>query len=230
MPYCTLAIGPFGDARIGIATAYGRPYYRFSRLLRIIGARYDSILPEEIESYAGSLVLTTRKEAPPGSTKSMLFEEALALQPAVLQGRILEKIERGTGGKLVLGVDPGSSSGLSVHYFGREIESSLHPSVEELISRMIMIMTGLQAERRIVKIGNGNMSMVREIGTKLKAKFPLFELELVDERSTSPKIKNFNQRGKRDRLSARYITQREAYGHYRPGSQVAQLLPTSGQA
>ena len=46
----------------------------------------------------------------------------------------------------------------------------------------------------------------------LKLKFcSSFELEFVDEYKTSLKIKNFNQRGKRDMLSAKYISQREGY-------------------
>ena len=40
-----------------------------------------------------------------------------------------------------------------------------------------------------------------------------FELEFVDERKTSPKIKNFNQTGKRDMLSAKYISQRDGLRH-----------------
>ena len=35
-----------------------------------------------------------------------------------------------------------------------------------------------------------------------------FEIEFVDESSTSLKIKNYNQRGKRDMLSAQFISQR----------------------
>jgi hypothetical protein len=41
-----------------------------------------------------------------------------------------------------------------------------------------------------------------------------FELEFVDEQKTSLKIENFNQRGKRDMLSAKYISQRERYRHH----------------
>ena len=40
-----------------------------------------------------------------------------------------------------------------------------------------------------------------------------FESEFVDESKTSLKIKNFNQRGKPDMLSAKYISQREGYRH-----------------
>jgi len=34
-----------------------------------------------------------------------------------------------------------------------------------------------------------------------------FEIEFVDESNTTLKIKNYNQRGKRDMLSAQFITQ-----------------------
>ena len=46
-----------------------------------------------------------------------------------------------------------------------------------------------------------------------------FEIEFVDESSTSLKIKNHNQRGKRDMLSAQFISQRSGY--------VKSILPLS---
>ncbi len=41
-----------------------------------------------------------------------------------------------------------------------------------------------------------------------------FEIEFVDEQKTSVKIKNYNQRGKRDMLSAKYIIRREGRRHF----------------
>ena len=58
------------------------------------------------------------------------------------------------------------------------------------------------------------MQMANEIAKLLNLKFcSNFEIEFVDERNTSLKIKNFNQRGKRDMLSAQFITQRSGYCH-----------------
>ena len=52
----------------------------------------------------------------------------------------------------------------------------------------------------------------KKLSSMLNLKFcSSFELEFVDERKTSPKIKNFNQRGKRDMLSAKFISQRDGY-------------------
>jgi hypothetical protein len=116
---------------------------------------------------------------------------------------------------LILGVDPGQRIGLSIFYYGKEIESSFHSSVEELVFHIIQVLGGLRAKRKIVKIGNGNMKIAKQIATMLNLNFcSSFELEFVDEQKTSLKIKNFNQRGKRDMLSAKYISQREGYRHF----------------
>ena len=116
---------------------------------------------------------------------------------------------------LIFGVDPGQRIGLSIFYYGKEIESSFHSSVEELVFHIIRILGGLRAKRKIVKIGNGNMKIAKQIVSVLNLNFcSSFELEFVDEQNTSLKIKNFNQRGKRDMLSAKYISQREGYRHF----------------
>jgi hypothetical protein len=116
---------------------------------------------------------------------------------------------------LILGIDPGQRIGLSIFYYGKEIESSFYSSVEKLVFHIIQVLGGLRAKRKIVKIGNGNMKIAKQIVTVLNLNFcSSFELEFVDEQKTSLKIKNFNQRGKRDMLSAKYISQREGYRHF----------------
>lgn len=113
---------------------------------------------------------------------------------------------------LVLGVDPGQRIGLSVCYYGKEIESSFFSSVEDLVFHIIRVLAGLRAKRKIIKIGDGNMQTAKEIASMLNLKFcSSFELEFVDEKKTSPKIKNYNQRGKRDMLSAKFISQRDGH-------------------
>ncbi len=208
-------IDPLLNARIGIATTYGKPYYRFSTYLKTLKLSFDSLLPEEILDYSGHLVLTTRKESPKQYDKSLLYEEIFEHHPTVIRGIMMQKLNLDfEEEELVLGVDPGQRTGLSVFYYGKEIESSFHSSVEELVSHIIRVLGGLRAKRKIVKIGNGNMMTAKQIVHMLNLKFcSSFELEFVDERKTSLKIKNFNQRGKRDMLSAKYISQRDGYRH-----------------
>ena len=211
-----MIIDPLKYARIGIATTYGKPYYKFVKALRDLNLNFDSLLPEEINNFEGSLILTTSKEAPKFSQKPMLYEEIMDKVPAVIRGLMIQKLESGLEkNELILGIDPGQRIGLSVFYFGKEIERTIYTSVEQLVTHVVIILGELRATKKIVKIGNGNMKLAKKITTLLNLRFCSdFELEFVDERRTSLKIKNYNQRGKRDMMSAKYITQREGYRHF----------------
>lgn len=179
--------------------------------MRILGMPFDSILPQDIPRYGGHLVLTTVAEAPRGCRVPMLYEDVLGRHPAVVRGLMIQKLGLGHDNEeLLIGIDPGKRMGMSAFYRGREIESSVYSSVEDLVSHIIRILGGLRARRKIVKVGNGHMRIAVEIVNLLNLRFcSSFDLEFVDEQRTSMKIKNFNQRGKRDMLSARYITQRD---------------------
>jgi hypothetical protein len=159
------------------------------------------------------LVFTTKKETPIKCEKILLHEDILEHHPTVIRGIMMQKLKLNFEEEdLILGVDPGQRMGLSIFYYGAEIERSVHTSIEELVVHIIAILGGLRAKRKILKIGDGNMDVAKEIVTMLNLKFcSSFELEFVDESRTSLKIKNFNQRGKRDMLSAKYISQREGY-------------------
>ena len=208
-------IDPLKHAHIGIATTSGRAYFAFSHTLKILKLDYDSLLPEQISDYDGDLVLMTSLEAPKDVKIQILYEDILDLEPTVIKGLILQKL--GTeryADELLIGIDPGKRMGLSIYYYGKEIENSFHTSMEDLISHLIRILAGLRAKKKIIKIGNGNMKLAKKIVNLLNLKFCSdFMLEFVDESKTSVKIKNYNQRGKRDMLSAKYISRRE--GHRR---------------
>ena len=145
----------------------------------------------------------------------MLHEEIMDKEPGVIRGLMIQKLEVGLEkNELVLGIDPGLRTGLSVYYFGKEIEKSFFTSVEGLVMHIANILAELKAERKIVKIGNGNMKLAKEIINLINLRYcSNFELEIVDESKTSLKIKNYNQRGKRDMMSAKYITKRQGFRH-----------------
>ncbi len=88
---------------------------------------FDSILPKEISNYKGNLVLTTRKESPLKCKKSILDEDVFEKHFTVIRGLMLQKLNLDYDEMdLVMGIDPGQQIGLSVFYFGKEIESSFH--------------------------------------------------------------------------------------------------------
>ncbi|MFB5623760.1 MAG: hypothetical protein ACE5RP_02450 [Nitrosopumilus sp.] len=153
------------------------------------------------------------EESPANCEKILLHEDILEYHPTVIRGIMMQKLNLDFEEEnLILGIDPGQRMGLSIFYYGIEIERSVHTSIEELIFHIIGILGGLRAKRKILKIGDGNMDIAKQIVKMLNLKFcSSFELEFVDESRTSLKIKNFNQRGKRDMLSAKYISQRKGY-------------------
>ena len=210
-----LFITQIKNARIGIATEIGRQYFRFSKILKDLDMNYDSILPNQIQNYDGDLVFTTQNEAPEYSSIPLLFEDITTKQLAVVKGMIIQKLDSGLNEKtLLLGIDPGQRIGISVYYLGNQISNTFFISIEKLVEYLVTIMAELNAKKKIVKIGNGDMIIANKILELLNLKFcSNFEIEFVDESNTTLKIKNYNQRGKRDMLSAQFITQRNGYWH-----------------
>ena len=198
-----------------MATVDGRSYFKFVNTLKLLQLTYDSVLPEEIASSDKRLILTTVRESSKIPTDLVLFDEEFDYDPIVIRGKMVQKLESGIHrSSLIIGIDPGNRIGLSVFYYEKEIESSIYTSVDDLISHIVKVLVGLNAERNIVKVGNGNMKIARQITNSLNLRFcSHFELEFVDEHKTSLRVKNYNKRGIRDKISARYITQREGYRH-----------------
>lgn len=200
---------------IAVATVSGKSYYKFINVLRRLELNYDSILPEEITSSDRRLILTTTNESSRMPTNLVLLDDEFNYHPTIVRAKIVEKLQSGTSdNSLIIGIDPGNRIGLSIFYHEKEIESSIYTSVDELVSHIVRIMVGINAPRKIVKVGNGNMKVAWHIANSLNLRFcSHFELEFVDERKTSLKIKKYNKRGARDKISARYISQREGYRH-----------------
>jgi len=184
-------------------------------VLKGLNLNYDSLIPDQIDYYVGDIVLTTLSEVSKPIKIPVLYEDILNLEPTVIGGLIMQKLDSTHySNELLIGIDPGKRIGLSIYYYGKEVEHSLHVSVEDLVSHLIRILAGLRAKKKIIKIGNGDMKMANKITNLLNLKYCSdFEIEFVDEQKTSVKTKNYNQRGKRDMQSAKYITRREGPRH-----------------
>ena len=167
-------------------------------------------MPEQIASFDGDLVLTTNAEVTKSNKIPILCEDILDFDPTVIRSLIMQKLGYIPSSELLIGIDPGKRIGLSIFYYGKEIERSLYTSIDDLVFHLVRIFVELHPKKRIVRIGNGDMNLAKKITAVLNLNFCSdFEIEFVDERGTSVKIKNFNQRGKRDMLSAKFISHRE---------------------
>ena len=189
--------------------------------MRALDLRFDSILPSQIGKYDGDLVFTTIKEAPEDAEIPILTDDISIKNLAVLRGKILEKLDEARlEDELIIGIDPGKRTGFSANFLGSEIANSLYMTIDKLIDDIISILSQLRAKKRMIKIGNGNMELTNKITNLLNLRYcSNFDIEIVNEARTTMKIKHFNQRGKRDMLSARYISKRT--GH------VSSVLPLS---
>lgn len=198
-----------------MATVSGKSYFKFINILRNLKLTYDSVLPEEITSSDRRLILTTMDESSRIQTNLVLLDDEINHHPTIVKAKIVEKLQSGlNNSSLVIGIDPGNRIGLSVFYYEKEIESSIYTSIDDLVSHIVRILVEINAQRKVVKIGDGTMKIAQNIANSINLKFcSHFELEFVDERKTTLKTRNYNKRGERDKISARYITQREGYRH-----------------
>jgi len=198
-----------------VATVSGKSYFKFINVLKYLKLNYDSVLPEEVTCSDRRLILTTMPESLQIPTNLILLDDEFNNHPTIVKAKIVKKLQSGLKeSSLVIGIDPGSRIGLSIFYCEKEIESSFYTSADDLVSHIVKILGGINAQRKVVKVGNGTMQIARHIVNSLNLQFcSHFELEFVDERKTSLKVRNYNKRGERDKISARCITQREGYRH-----------------
>ena len=196
-----------------MATVSGKSYFKFVNVLRCLKLNYDSVLPKEITCSDRRLILTTMSESLQIPTDLVLLDDEFNQHPTLVKAKIVKKLQSGLNeSSLIIGIDPGSRIGLSIFYYEQEIESSFYTSVDDLVAHIVKILVEINAQRKVIKIGNGTMEIARHIVNSLNLQFcSHFELEFVDERKTSLKIRNYNKRGERDKISARCITQREGY-------------------
>lgn len=202
-----LVIDHMQEYRIGVATTRARPYYTLVTWLRKAGISFDTLEPEWIRTYTGHIVLTTREEAPAQCPVPLMYTDEMEDDTLAL-AQVLHRCGADSfDGTLVAGVDPGKTMGFSASYAGHEIERSLFVSVPSLAVHIAYMLEWPVPSRRIVRVGDGDMHTAKCLVSELAShNIPSFDLEFVDESSTSPRSRHCNSRGKRDMLAAKTIS------------------------
>lgn len=169
--------------------------------------QFDSLSPEEAAASSAKVIITTQDEAIIVNRKSaVMFDTELEKYPAITKAKILRSIvgDRADD-QLTIGIDPGSRIGISAIYLHQEIASAVESSPEDAVGQVSAMLGGIDSHKKVVKIGDGNISMARQIARMLKIKFhDHVNIEIVDEHGTSQNA-DANRRGARDRSSARTI-------------------------
>ena len=197
--------------KVTVATVYGRPYYKIINALKLMDLRFESLSPEQAAISNAKIIITTKDEAEIVRRKDVPLDTELDKYPALLKAKILQNVMGSyQDDQLTIGIDPGVRIGISIIYFHNEIESVVESSFNSTIKRVSVLLSGIKSKRKIVRIGDGNITLAKRIAWMIKVKFKdLVDIEIVDEHGTSlPQNIDANRRGIRDRSSARTIALR----------------------
>jgi hypothetical protein len=173
--------------------------------------RFESLSPEQAASSNAKIIITTKDEAEIVRRKDVLLDTEVDRYPALLKAKILRNIMGSShDDQLTIGIDPGTRIGISVMYFHNEIESTVESSLDSTIQLVSVLLSGIRSNKKIVRIGDGNIAMAKRIAWMTKTRFKdLVNIEIVNEHGTSlPQNTDTNRRGARDRSSARNIALR----------------------
>lgn len=173
--------------------------------------RFESLSPEQAAASNAKIIITTKDEAEIVRRKDVLLDTELDKYPVLLKAKILRNIMGSYhDDQLTIGIDPGTRIGISIIYLHNEIDSIVESSEDSTIQLVSVLLSGIRSNKKIVRIGAGNIAMAKRIAWITKARFKdLVDIEIVNEYGTSlPQNTDINRRGVRDRSSARTIALR----------------------
>jgi hypothetical protein len=191
---------------------HGKPYYKIISALKSLGLQFDSVTPEEASVLNSQLVITTRDEKSTVGHGNILLDNELDDEPALIKAKILRSLMgMYQDDQLVIGIDPGSRIGVAAFYLQKEIESQVLTSIQGVVDLVTMLAKGTSSRKKLIRIGDGNPAMARNIANKIYARFKdKVIIEFVNEHGTSAvHAMDSNRRGVRDKLSARAIALRK---------------------
>ena len=194
--------------KITVATLNGKSYYKIINTLKLLQLNYEELSPSEALNSYSRIIITSKEESPIFKKKNIIVDSELNENPVIIKAKILRKlIKSHTYDQLTIGIDPGNRIGISIFYIYDEIESVVLSTIESTLNFIIKILSGINAKKKVVRIGDGNINMARTIAFLIKSNFKdLVHIEIVNEYGTSSIQNNeSNRRILKDKSSARLI-------------------------
>jgi hypothetical protein len=176
------ALWIFEMNQICVATSKARAYYALVSRLRKAELPFSSVLPgSDCRDY--ELVLTTADEAEQFGGAALALED-LDDNPGIFKCQVVSRLN-GEGDTILVGVDPGKRTGLAVFYGRTKLAFSTFDSAGAVWSRVGTFSRAMPASRMLVRVGNGNKSMVTRFVDGFRKEVPGATIEVVDESGTS---------------------------------------------
>ena len=197
-------------AKIAVATVSGRAYYKLVNELKGRNIPFLSLTPRDPIFPSVKVVITTGKERNLIKHHNVLiFDEETDPTTVINEALRLAEGKRSYE-KVVIGVDPGKTSGLAVLSDGNVLETFTCSSPEETKNTVIEVLNKLPAAVNVVKIGNGAPAYTEHLLNLLDEALPEdTAIEIVSEAGTSRfEKKAIHKREGKDVISAIKIAQR----------------------
>jgi hypothetical protein len=117
--------------------------------------------------------------------------------------KIAQKLFGGRKDGLCIGVDPGKRTGVAVYYGNKLILNEAISPWEDAILYIVEILKEIGFNRKVVKIGQGNLQVAEELRKVLQDRFSNLEVYFIDEKRTTKTAKTkVNQGKEKDKISA----------------------------
>jgi len=171
-----------GVNRICVVTSKAKAYYSIVSRMRKAGLPFTSMEKAD-DCKDCELIVTSAAEAKKFRGRVLSLED-LSESPGVFKGQLLSKLDGGRD-VVLIGIDPGTRTGLAVFYGETNLEYSTSDSVSQLNLRVGNFVRGVPAKRFVIRVGNGSPSAAIKIVESLKSAAPDASIEMVNESGTS---------------------------------------------
>lgn len=167
---------------VSVATLDSRAYYSILNRLKMTNLRFVSMTPSQARMQRREPIITTEREREFFVGMSIPIEE-LDENPLIMEGQILSKIA--TDRVLLVGIDPGSRTGVVVYYGDSKLGSFTVESLDRLQTKLLSMIRGIPSTKTMVKVGDGAPKLSKSIAQMIKNDLPEAIIEVVDERGTT---------------------------------------------
>lgn len=163
-------------------TVDARAYYILVSRLRRAGMEFVSAMPDS-DCSGCEVVLTTKGEVGSFGCPTLAVED-LDDDPGVFKGQVLSRLSDGND-VLLVGIDPGKRIGLAAFYGKARLMVGTFQSVGAVCSEVARFSAKVPRSSLVVRVGNGDMQMVRKMSWALRQAVPAAVVEVVNEAGTS---------------------------------------------
>lgn len=197
--------------KIAVATVSGRAYYQLVTELNRKGLPFLSLKPWDPIPLHIKIVLTTEEESHKVAHPQILLFEQESSPECVVDEAILFVQGKQGYEKVVVGVDPGKTCGISILGDTKVLATLTSSNIKDAVHFVVDSLKRFPAETRVVRVGNGPPEYTQMLLNSLDKDLPEeTSMEIVSEAGTSGlSNKSVNYRVLKDVVSATKIAGRK---------------------